>query len=58
MLCLETALPAKFSESIEEALGRPAPRPAAFEGIESLAQKFTLMPASLPLLKQFIVDRC
>lgn len=58
MLCLETALPAKFSESIEEALNRAAPRPMAFEGIESLVQKFTLMPASLPLLKQYIVDRC
>jgi threonine synthase len=43
MLCLETALPAKFSVSIEEALGRVAPRPAAFNGIESLVQKFTLM---------------
>jgi threonine synthase len=58
MLCLETALPAKFSASIEEALGRPAPRPAAFNNIESLVQKFTLMPADVGLLKQYVASRC
>jgi threonine synthase len=58
MLCLETALPAKFSASIEEALGHPAPRPAAFNGIESLVQKFTLMPADVGLLKQYVASRC
>ena len=40
MICLETALPAKFDETIVEALGVHAPRPAAFEGIERLAQRF------------------
>jgi threonine synthase len=58
LLCLETALPAKFSESIQEALGRPAPRPRAYEGIEQYVQRYTLMPANLALLKQFIVARC
>jgi threonine synthase len=57
MLCLETALPAKFSSSIEEALGRPAPRPAAFAGIENLVQKFTLMPAQVDLLKAYVAAR-
>jgi threonine synthase len=58
MLCLETALPAKFSISIEEALGRAAPRPAAFNGIEGLVQKFTLMPADVAMLKQYVASRC
>jgi hypothetical protein len=34
MICLETALPAKFESTIVEALGAPPPRPARFEGIE------------------------
>ncbi len=37
MVCLETALPVKFAETIREALGREPERPAAFEGIELTA---------------------
>ena len=58
MICLETALPAKFADTIREALGREAPRPAGFEGIESKAQRFALMPADVPMLKQYIAARC
>ena len=39
MICLETALPAKFDETIVEALGEHAPRPARFEGLEKLPQR-------------------
>src|SRR5512134_2351612 len=39
MICLETALPAKFAETIVEALGRPPERPAAFAGIEALPKR-------------------
>jgi threonine synthase len=35
LICLETALPAKFAETIQEALGRQPERPAAMEGIET-----------------------
>ncbi len=56
MICLETALPIKFSETIEEALGRPAPRPPGFEGIESLPQRVFRMEADLERLKAFIVE--
>src|SRR5690606_1684927 len=35
MIVLETALPAKFGDTIREALGQEAPRPAGFENIES-----------------------
>lgn len=54
MICLETALPAKFASSIEEAIGRPPPRPAAYERIESLPQRCTVMDASAEDIKRFI----
>lgn len=54
MIVLETALPAKFNETIRAALGRDAPRPAGFEQIESLPQKFVVMPADLQKMKTYI----
>ena len=54
MVVLETALPAKFTETIEEALGAPAPRPAGFEQLETLPQRFEVMPAQVDAVKQFI----
>jgi threonine synthase len=57
MVCLETALPAKFAETIREALGREPGRPAAYEGIEALAQRFARMPADVGLLKRYIAER-
>jgi threonine synthase len=46
MVCLETALPAKFSASIERATGVVPPRPEGFEGIEDRQQHFTVIPAT------------
>lgn len=43
MLVLETALPAKFSETIEEALGHAAPSPLALADLESLPQHVEVM---------------
>ncbi len=40
MIVLETALPAKFNETIREALGQDAERPAGFEDIEALPQRY------------------
>ena len=54
LICLETALPAKFAETIQEALGRQPERPAAMEGIESLPQRCEVMNADLARLKSFI----
>ena len=45
MICLETALPVKFEDSIVEALGRTPQRPPQFVGIESLPQRFVVMAA-------------
>lgn len=58
MLCLETALPVKFARTIREALGREPERPAVFDGIEEKAQRFTLMPPDVGLLKRFVAERC
>nr|WP_217344207.1 threonine synthase [Noviherbaspirillum sp. L7-7A]MBV0878333.1 threonine synthase [Noviherbaspirillum sp. L7-7A] len=54
MIVLETALPAKFNETIQEALGHDAERPHGFENIESLPQRFVVMPADAAEVKQYI----
>ena len=55
MLVLETALPAKFAATIEEALGRDPDRPSALRDIESLPKRFTVMPVDTQQVKDFIV---
>ncbi len=54
MIVLETALAAKFNETILDALGVDAPRPAGFEDIESLPQKFIVMQADVVKMKEYI----
>jgi len=54
MVVLETALPAKFADTIREALGREPERPAAFEGIEKLPQRFEVMPNDAAQVKALI----
>lgn len=56
MIVLETALPAKFNETIREALGQDAKRPAGFENIESLPQRFDVMQADVNSIKNFIAS--
>jgi len=58
MLVLETALPAKFAETIVEALGRQPTRPAALEGIEALPKRFTVMPVDAAQVKAYIQQHC
>jgi threonine synthase len=57
MVCLETALPAKFAETIREALGRDPERPAAYAGIEACTQRYARLPADVALLKRYIAER-
>ncbi|MBO0613955.1 MAG: hypothetical protein RL122_2332 [Pseudomonadota bacterium] len=57
MLVLETALPAKFEDSIREALGRDPVRPASMNDLESLPQRFEVMGADADAIKQFIVAK-
>jgi threonine synthase len=56
MIVLETALAAKFNETILEAIGTDAERPAGFENIESLPQKFVVMDANVDQMKAYIAD--
>jgi len=54
MLVLETALPAKFSDTIEEALGRPVTPPPALAGLESLPQRVEIMDCTAKLVRRYI----
>jgi threonine synthase len=55
-LVLETALPAKFAQTIVEALGREPERPAALQGIEQLPKRFTVMPVDAERVKRYIAE--
>jgi threonine synthase len=57
MLVLETALPAKFEDSIQEALGQAPVRPKGLENLESLPQRFVVMDADAAAIKQYIVQQ-
>ncbi len=54
MVCLETALPAKFSAAIERATGVVPPRPPGFEGIEDRPQHFTVIPPTTGAVRSHI----
>ncbi len=58
MLALETALPAKFEDTIVEALGQRPGRPAALHRLEELPQRFAVMEPDVDAVKRFIVDHC
>jgi threonine synthase len=54
LVCLETALPAKFAVTIREALGREPARPAGFEGLEARPQRFVVVPPDAAKVKALI----
>jgi threonine synthase len=54
MICLETALPVKFAETIIEAIGVAPPRPPAFDGIEARPQRYESIAADAQALKDYI----
>lgn len=56
LVCLETALPAKFAETITEAVGEAPPRPDGFADIESRPQRVTVVDADVAAVKA-IIDR-
>jgi threonine synthase len=58
MIVLETALPAKFAETIREALGREPERPAALVGIENLPKRFKVMVVDADAVKRYIAENC
>lgn len=54
MLVLETALPAKFGETIQEAIGKPAPIPAHLQGLARLPQRVEVMDCDAELVRDYI----
>lgn len=54
LVCMETAQPAKFAETIREALGREPVGPRGFENLEKLPQRFEVMDADLGKIKHYI----
>jgi threonine synthase len=54
LICLETALPVKFAETIREALGRDPERPAEFIGIEKRPQRVQVIEPDVRFLKSYI----
>lgn len=54
MVCLETALPAKFADTVREALGHDPERPARYRGLEDLPQRFKVVDADADAVKRFI----
>lgn len=54
MVCLETALPAKFAETIIEATGHTPARPPAYADLESRPQRFDPIGADAQQVKDYI----
>ena len=56
LICLETALPAKFGATIREALGREPERPPGCENLEQLPQRFEVIEPDAEIVKAKIRD--
>jgi threonine synthase len=54
LVCVETALPAKFAATIREAIGADPARPASLAGLESRPQRRTVLPADARRVRDFI----
>jgi threonine synthase len=54
LICLETALPAKFAGTLRAALGRDPERPAELAGLEKRPQRFRVVPNDAAALKRYI----
>jgi len=54
LVCMETAQPAKFAETIREALRRDPARPPGFENLEKRPQRVEVMDADIGRVKAYI----
>ena len=54
LVCLETALPAKFAETIREALGRDPDIPAGLADLMRRPQRFSVMDPESDAVRAFI----
>lgn len=55
LICLETALPVKFEDALVEALGHAPTRPAGYERLETLPQRFEVMDADVAAIKDYMI---
>lgn len=58
MIVLETALPAKFAETIREALHRDPDRPSGLEDLEKREQRFEIIEADVQQVRRIIENTC
>ena len=58
LICLETALPAKFAATIREAIGQDPEVPYGMAGLELLPQRFCVLDADGVAVKNLIVSTC
>ena len=54
LICLMTALPAKFAATIEEALGREPEYPESFKTLSTLPERFEVMEPDAERIKEFV----
>jgi threonine synthase len=54
LICLETALPVKFAETLREALKREPERPAELRDLERLPQRYTVIEPDADAVKRYI----
>lgn len=57
MVCLETALPAKFEETVQEAVQRQPDRPERFRDIEKADRHSIVLPNDVQALKTYIREQ-
>jgi threonine synthase len=54
LVCVETALPAKFAGTIREALGREPGRPRELDGLEARPQRFVTLAADARVVQRHL----
>jgi len=56
LVCLETAQPCKFEDTITEALGQPPERPPGYEDLDTRPQRHEVMDADPRALRAYIAE--
>jgi threonine synthase len=54
LICLETALPVKFADTLRAALGREPERPSELVGLEKKPQRFTVIAPDAGAVRRYI----
>jgi len=54
MICLATAHPAKFGDTVERAIGRPPELPPSLAGLEGKESRFEVMDSNMEKIMAYI----